>query len=72
MNNRFGENELWKVSRASLWRLSGVIEDIGDLILTASVVQRPSFIKCIHEQKKLLFVSPVPMSTSKSICKTIC
>ena len=71
INNRFGENELWKVSRASLWRLLGVIEDIDDLILTAFVVQRPSFIKCIHKQKKLLFVSPVPMPTSKSNCETI-
>ena len=43
MNNRFGENELWKVSRASLWYLLGVIEDIDDLILTAFVVKRPSF-----------------------------
>ena len=71
MNNAFGENELWKVSQASLWRLSGVIKAIDDLILTASVVQRPSFIKCIHKQKKLLFVSPVSMPTSKSICDTI-
>ena len=72
MNNRFGENELWKVSRASLWHLLGVIEDIDDLILTAFVVKRPSFKKCIHKQKKLLFASPAPMPISKSICETIC
>ena len=72
MNNRFGENELWKVSRASLWHLLGVIEDIDVLILTAFVVQRPSFKKCIHKQKKLLFASPAPIPISKSICETIC
>ena len=72
INNRFGENELWKVSRASLWHLLGVIEDIDDLILTAFVVKIPSFKKCIHKQKKLLFASPAPMPISKSICETIC
>ena len=72
MNNRFGENELWKVSRASLWHLLGVIEDIDDLILTAFVVKRPSFKKRIHKQEKLLFASPALMPISKSICETIC
>ena len=60
MNNRFGENELWKVLRASLWRLSGVIEDIYDLILTTCVVQRPSFIKCIHKQKEIVICFSCP------------
>ena len=43
MNGHIGENELWKVSWASVWRLLGVIEYIDDLILSVYVVQRLSF-----------------------------